>query len=76
VRLAITLFNLVFNFSGTPIGRLINEGAFFEQINHISPTNIAIQIAIIVVVVTILIISKKTKRKSDEKSTSGNNERP
>ena len=74
VRLILLLVNVVFNFSQTRIGRLINEGAFFERLTDISPYNIAIQIAIIVVAVIMLSNLKKSKSNTGETETSEDNE--
>lgn len=60
-RLAYLLFNLVFNFSETPLGRRLAEGTPIEFLLNLSPRAILIQIAIFVVIATVLVLSNREK---------------
>jgi hypothetical protein len=73
-RLALTLANLAFNFSETPIGWLIYQGSLLERIRDASPQKLAIQIAISAAIVTILLISKRAARDSSERALREHND--
>lgn len=60
-RLAYVLFNVVFNFSETPIGQRLAEGTPIEFLLSLSPRASLIQVAIFVVIATVLIISIRKK---------------
>lgn len=60
-RLAYLLFNVVFNFSETPIGQRLAEGTPIEFLLSLSPRAILIQVAIFVVIATAFIILNRKK---------------
>lgn len=66
LRLALTLFNLTFNFSATPLGRLLNEGELAERIADVSPFGIARQLAIVVAIAAIIVVAQRAKRRGEE----------
>jgi hypothetical protein len=74
-RLVFSLFNLVFNFEGTPIGRLVNQGVFLERISDLNPYRIALQSGIVVAIVVVLVVLKWASRKGDNQSDIDNHVR-
>ncbi|MCB0078531.1 MAG: hypothetical protein KDD73_14045 [Anaerolineales bacterium] len=66
VRLAFTLLNLVFNFSATPLGRLLNEGELFARMTDVSPHGVARQIVILVLIAIVVGVAQRTKREPGE----------
>lgn len=75
VRLVFMLFNLVFNFGGTPIGRLMNQGVFLERISDLNPYRIVLQIGIVVAIVVVFIVLKRAGRNADDQSDTVNHVR-
>lgn len=65
-RLLITLSNLAFNFSDTPIGRRLDEGLSFNFLSDISFKNVVLQLSIIAVVVALFVISRRSKKESSK----------
>ncbi len=60
-RLAYLLFNLIFNFSETPLGQRLAEGTPIEFLLSLSPRAILIQVAIFVVIATALVMLNREK---------------
>ncbi len=74
-RLVFMLFNLVFNFAGTPIGRLVNQGSFLKRISDLDPYRIALQIGVVVAIVVVFIVLKWAGRNDDDHSDTDNHDR-
>lgn len=64
VRLAMKLFNMLFSFSETPIGRLVQNGTFLERFSDINPFKLVVQTAITIVIVAVIISVNKKKKKA------------
>lgn len=75
VRLLLTLFNLLFNFWATPLGRLLSEGELLARIADVSPLGIARQLGVILVIATVIVIARRTRPSGNDQPTTDHRER-
>lgn len=66
VRLVLTLFNLLFNFWATPLGRLLSAGELFARIADASSLGMARQLGIILGIATVIVIAKRASRSGND----------
>jgi hypothetical protein len=76
VRLVLTLFNLLFNFWATPLGRLLSEGELLARIADASPLGIARQLGVILVIATVIVIAKRASRSGNDQPSADHREQP